>query len=198
MRFFKLLLFLTNKITQPQYLIVFFADQCSYCLPDCQRVIFSQSVSAQPFRRCDERNVEMTKFCSVLNKNVVKPEIWGRQMIDYYINTTGKVPEFLSNVTSSKRTIKKSYLLNYLFKGISREYDAYEKDIAVLNVFFDTTTVMTFNSESQQTWIDYFSSVGGALGLCIGLSVITVVELFWLCCRLCHVVMIDPNRVVPF
>ena len=77
--------------------------------------------------------------------------------------------------------VKKSYLLNYVFPGLSREYDAYDKDIAVLTVFFDSTTVMAFNSASTQSWIDYWSNVGGALGLCIGLSIITVVEMFWLC-----------------
>jgi len=44
-------------------------------------------------------------------------------------------------------------------------------DIAVLNVYFDTTTVLKLKSEKRQTWIDYFSSVGGAMGLCIGLSI---------------------------
>jgi hypothetical protein len=67
---------------------------------------------------------------------------------------------------------------------LPKEYDAYNKDFAVLNVFFFTTTVMMFTSQQRQSWIDYFSSVGGALGLCIGMSIITVVELFWLCLRI--------------
>ena len=159
-------------------------DVCNYCLPDCRRTIYSQSVTTLPFRRCDERNVELTNMCSVLNKNVPKPEIWGRQVIDHFMNLTGKIPDFLSNVTSSKRTIKRSYLINDLFEGIPRDYDAYDKDIAVLNVFFDASTVMMFNSESRQSWIDYLSNVGGALGLCIGLSSITIIELIWVFLRM--------------
>ena len=157
------------------------SEQCSYCLPDCVQTIYRTSTTTQQFRRCDERNLELTKMCSILRKNITKPEIWGRQVLDYYLNQTGKIPDYLSNITSSKRMVKKSYLLNYVFPGLSREYDAFDKDIAVLTVFFDSTTVMAFNSASTQSWIDYWSNVGGALGLCIGLSIITVVEMFWLC-----------------
>ena len=33
-------------------------------------------------------------------------------------------------------------------------------------------------------WVDYFANVGGLLGLCIGLSIVTIMELVWLCMRL--------------
>jgi hypothetical protein len=45
-------------------------DECSYCLPDCIRTIYQQSVSAQPFRRCDERNIQLTDMCSMNYPNV--------------------------------------------------------------------------------------------------------------------------------
>ena len=35
-----------------------------------------------------------------------------------------------------------------------------------------------------QGWIDYFANVGGLLGLCIGVSIVTLVEIIWLCMRL--------------
>ena len=41
------------------------SDTCNYCLPDCIRTIYSQSVSAQPFRRCDERNFQLTDLCNM-------------------------------------------------------------------------------------------------------------------------------------
>ena len=107
----------------------------------------------------------------------------------------------MSYIQNSKRTIKDSYLLRNFFSGISKEYDAYDKDIAVLNVFFGSSTVMSFKSQKRQSWIDYFSSVGGALGLCIGLSIITFVELVWLCLRVagrCESQKSDPDQVEPF
>ena len=60
------------------------------------------------------------------------------------------------------------------------EYNAYTEDIAVVQVFFEPAAVFLFGSQPSQTWIDYFSTVGGLLGLCIGISIVTVIELVWL------------------
>ena len=155
--------------------------ECNYCLPDCIRTIYRQSVTTQPFRRCDERNLNLPDMCRFDN-GAKKPQIWGRQLIEQFKKKNISISA--SFVQSSKRTIKKSYILNDLFEDLPSEYDAYEKDISVLTVFFDSTTVMMFKSQLRQSWLDYLSSVGGALGLCIGLSIITVIELFWLCLRL--------------
>ena len=67
---------------------------------------------------------------------------------------------------------------------MSNHYNAFEEDIAVLNVYFDATTVMLFQTQSTQSWINYFSNVGGSLGLCIGLSIITIGELIWVLLRM--------------
>ena len=171
-------------------------DECDFCLPDCIRTIYTQSVTTQPIRRCDERNLYLTDLC-VMDKTV-KPQIWGKQVIDSFLRKKGKVPAYLQNVESSKRSIKVSYVLKHFFDDLPKEYDAYDKDIAVLNVFFDSTTVVKFKSQKRQTWIDYFANVGGALGLCIGLSVITIVELVWLCLRMsgfCKLQEEDPDEV---
>ena len=132
---------------------------------------------------------------------VITPEIWGRQVLENFAKKSGGIPAYMSYIQNSKRTIKDSYLLRNFFSGNSKEYDAYDKDIAVLNVFFGTSTVMSFNSQKRQSWLDYLSSVGGALGLCIGLSIITVVELVWLCLRVagrCEPQQSDPDQVEPF
>ena len=160
------------------------SEECNYCLPDCIRTIYTQSVTTQPFRRCDERNLYLTNLCTMDLDKITKPEIWGRQVIDQFMKSLGKIPTYLNNVESSYRRIKDSYVLQNFFEDLPKEYDAYEKDIAVLNVFFDSTTVMKFKSQKRQSWTDYFANVGGALGLCIGLSIITVVELIWLCLRM--------------
>jgi hypothetical protein len=140
-------------------------------------------------------------MCTVGEETLLKPQIWGRQVIESYMKRKGKVPNYLEKVQSSKRIIKDSYVLKTFFEDLPKEYDAYQKDIAVLNVFFDSTTVMVFKSQRRQSWLDYFSAVGGALGLCIGLSIITVVELVWLCLRMAGLIrqnMTDPDEVEPF
>jgi len=41
-----------------------------------------------------------------------------------------------------------------------------------------------YQTYPSQTWIQFFSAIGGLLGLCIGLSIVTFVELFWLILRI--------------
>jgi uncharacterized membrane protein len=50
----------------------------------------------------------------------------------------------------------------------------------MLQIYFKTSTVLEYETFPSQTWIDFFSIIGGLLGLCIGMSIVTVVELFWL------------------
>ena len=74
--------------------------------------------------------------------------------------------------------------MDNVFSSLDRKYNAYDDDIAILNVYFDTSSVMQFGTQESQGWIDFFSNVGGLLGLCIGLSIVTFIELIWLCFRL--------------
>jgi hypothetical protein len=176
-------------------------DQCKHCLQDCVRTIYTQSVSTQPFRRCDERNLYLTDFCVVDWDDAPKPVIWGKQIMEQFLKNNGKLPPYLENVESSKRRIKDSRVLHNFFETLPKEYEAYEKDIAIINVFFDSTTVMNFKSQKRQSWTDYFANVGGALGLCTGLTIITVVEFFWLCLTLggfCRRNLENVDEVRPF
>jgi hypothetical protein len=50
---------------------------------------------------------------------------------------------------------------------------------------------MEYQTFPSQSWIDFFSAIGGLLGLCIGLSIVTFVELFWL------VLCIGANLIKP-
>jgi len=40
--------------------------------------------------------------------------------------------------------------------------------------------IRTLNIDEIDHRIDYFSTVGGLLGLCIGISIVTIIELIWL------------------
>ena len=71
-------------------------------------------------------------------------------------------------------------------------YDAYEKDIAILQIYFKSPTIIEYGTFPSQTWIDFFSSIGGLLGLCIGMSIVTFIEIFWL------ILQIGAQIVEPF
>ena len=67
------------------------------------------------------------------------------------------------------------------------KYDAYEKDIAIAMVtfFFETPTIFEYTREERMTLIQYISQIGGLLGLCLGFSFISGVEIiYWMTIRL--------------
>jgi hypothetical protein len=70
-----------------------------------------------------------------------------------------------------------------MFNPVNESYDAFEKDIALAQFYFKSASVLEFQTDVSQTWIDFFSAIGGLLGLCIGISIVTFVELFWLLFR---------------
>ena len=80
-------------------------------------------------------------------------------------------------------------------------YNAYEKDIAIVNIFFGESTVFgikatipfpsktfvvpEFERSPKMTWLDFISGFGGICGLCLGISFVSVVEiLYWFSIRL--------------
>ena len=81
---------------------------------------------------------------------------------------------------SSIRYITPQSTNQFIFSELSRSYDAYEKDISVLSVFFSSPTVMQFSTKQSKNWLDFISAVGGNVGLFIGFNIVTLVELIWI------------------
>ena len=70
------------------------------------------------------------------------------------------------------------------------KYDAYEKDIAMVTFFLETPTIFEYTREERMTLIQYISQIGGLLGLCLGFSFISGVEIiYWMTIRLLRNVM---------
>ena len=89
----------------------------------------------------------------------------------------GLNPSFLNDLESSMR-----YVLDA--DGSARTYNAYEKDIAVVQFYFKKSTVVQMGTQATMTWVDYFSAVGGLLGLVLGMGIVSFIEILWLCLRL--------------
>ena len=70
-----------------------------------------------------------------------------------------------------------------MFTQNPKTYDAYEKDIALVQVYFRKSTMIQMGRQARMNWIDYFSTVGGLLGLVLGMGIVSVIELFWVCLR---------------
>ena len=67
----------------------------------------------------------------------------------------GTVPAYAANVRSRKRTLKRTLLMDNIFTALERDYDAYEDDIAILNIYFDTSSVMQFGTQASQGISNY-------------------------------------------
>jgi len=89
-----------------------------------------------------------------------------------------------NSVTTSERFYSSTLKGGDVFSKADNSYDAYEKDIALLHIYFKRSTVLQLGNQPTMTWVDFFSQVGGLLGLCIGISIVTFIELVWLCLRI--------------
>ena len=154
--------------------------ECAFCLPDCTTTIYKPVISTLPFKQCDESNLGISYFCNLDDENLPEPRIWGKQVIDEFKDAKIK-PEFVKNIMSSQRLLTRNPVT---FQTLSRSYNAYEKDMAVLQVFFDSPSIFLYQSQPSQTWVIFISSIGGLLGFCLGISIVSFVEVAWLCFRL--------------
>ena len=123
----------------------------------------------------------------------MNPPIWQQQVQNEYLSAKGEVPEFaepsdarMSNtrkfVSSEK---KQEYLVFQVKNNKTPDYDAYTNDIAIVNFYFDKSTVLLYKRDQRMTIIDYISQMGGLLGLGIGMSFLSIIELlYWMTIRL--------------
>jgi hypothetical protein len=162
-------------------------DICSYCLPDCVNTIYHPVVTSLPFKTCDESNLGISRFCNLDDTSLPSPKIWGEQVKEELTGSNNII--LAKQVESSERIYARSPIH---FTQLDTRYNAYEKDIAILQIFFDKPSVFQFVSQPSQTWIGFFSAIGGLLGLCLGISLITFIKLVWLCLRL-GAKAVEPN-----
>jgi hypothetical protein len=154
---------------------------CSHCLPDCRTTIYHPVFTALPFKQCDESNLGISRFCNLDDESLPEPKIWGQQVLDEYKDAKVR-PSFLNNVMSNHRYLTRNPVT---FTKMERKYDAYEKDIAILQVYFDTPSVFQYLSKPSQNWVGFFSAIGGLLGFCLGISLVSFIEVVWLAIKLC-------------
>jgi hypothetical protein len=170
-----------------------FRAKCKKCLPDCTHTSYQQSLSTIPLRKCNEKNFGLSTLCNLNPEAMVpKPQIWAKQVLDQF-SKDGEIPNYLSDLQSSQRSLKSSVSMQNIFTEISRDYDAYDRDIAMVSVYFDTPVALQFGTQATQSWVEFLSDVGGLLGLCIGLSIVTVAEIFWICLKIVRKLCVSKN-----
>ena len=63
------------------------------------------------------------------------------------------------------------------------------ENVAVVNMFLKQPYCELFMQERDKTWISFVSDLGGILGLCLGISIVSLLEILWYCLMLCYSVL---------
>ena len=145
--------------------------------------MYEHMVTSIPFRRCDSSNFGVSQFCSLKNKYLLRPSKFAVQIEKEY-ESNNEFPAFTSMLESSIRRFSKTIAKGDIFPLNDKTYDAYNKDIALVHIYFRKATVIQMGSSQSMGWVDFFSNVGGLLGLVLGMGIVSLIELFWLFLRL--------------
>jgi len=158
-------------------------EKCDYCLSDCSTTLYQPYLVAVPFSKCDSYNLGVSKYCNIYNKNFVPPTKYDGQILAEY-QARQRNDSFLKDIQSTTRTHARIIPGGDVFTLNPKTYEAFDKDVAVVRIFFQKSTVLQIGSQPRMTWIDYFSTVGGLLGLVLGMGIISFIEVIWVCCRM--------------
>ena len=96
----------------------------------------------------------------------------------------------MTGIRSNKRSYAATDLnkKNIVFEAVHNVddvYDAYEKDIAQVTFYFESSSAFEFVRQPRMNFGDFVGQIGGIMGLFMGFSLISVVELvYWFTIRL--------------
>ena len=168
------------------------SEKCSHCLSDCEITNYEARISTASFRMCDHTNLGASSMCNMQDLTI-NPPMWSNLVSKEYLVAKGEVPEFaqpspqrLDNIR--KLVIKPEQQETLAFKNAYEEsptYDAFEKDIGIVNFYFEKSSILQYKRSSRLTVVDMISQIGGLLGVAMGISLISVVEIvYWITIRL--------------
>ena len=161
-------------------------NECSHCLPDCNSTEYEATITSAPLRKCDRTNLGTSNLCN-FKKSYVHPPMWAEQIEQEYLSSMGNVPEYIKSGDSEMTNVRGENVLEEDSEGSGDKpiYDAFEQDIAVVNFYFSKSTIVQFKRVGRLSWIEYLCQIGGILGLALGISIISGVELiYWITIRL--------------
>ena len=156
-------------------------SHCKHCLPDCLTTIYKNSISVVPFRKCSLHNMGVSKFCSLANVSKHNFKFSTQIISDDYESRFMKVPSYLKQMFIDANRSYSSTLKNGdIFGRNDIGYDLFEQDIAKVQIYVKAPVVIEMERKATMSWIDYFSNVGGILGLLLGIGMLSLFEFVWL------------------
>jgi hypothetical protein len=156
-------------------------EECQKCIPDCVSTIFKSKVTAVPLRNCSLINIGNNTFCNAFNPSRIKPNMLSDLVVFNIYNRFRTLPYYVSRMfSSSQRKYGSSLKHGDVFESTNYPYSAFNKDIAKVQLYFDSATMMGIQRSSTMTSTDFFSNVGGIFGLVLGMGLISLAELLWI------------------
>ena len=175
-------------------------DYCDHCLPDCTTTKYDSSISYAKFRKCDITSTGGNNMLCDLINNPMNPAVWTSVAQKEYRHANASVPWFLETTSLSNqskmsatkfsniRTLGSGKTSNAIFASDlenNPSYDAFEKDIGIIHVFFGEEKILKYVMKNKMSVRSFMSQIGGSLGLAMGISFISIVEfLYWFTFRL--------------
>jgi hypothetical protein len=156
------------------------------CLPNCGGTTYEMTVTGAPFRQCDQANMGLTRLCDLSVS--LNPQKWGDLILNSYMHHgDGSIPDYIKNKIKTKMRKNPE---DKLFGAWNREedsYNAYQKDISVATFYFPRHTALELVKTPKMSTVDFLSQVGGIIGLCVGISLISFIEIiYWLSVKLAN------------
>ena len=162
--------------------------KCQHCLPNCLETIFKTRVTAVPLRNCSLINIGNNSFCNMYNPSKMNMNMLNDLLLFNLIHRFKSLPYYFDQRFSSNyRKYGKFLVKGDVFESTNYPYNVFNKDIAKVQVFFDSATVVKIQRSSTMTWIDFFSNIGGIFGLVLGMGMVSLVEIFWVIMRILFV-----------
>ena len=146
------------------------------CMPECRSTFYESSINTFPFRKCDLANKEMSLLCT-FSSPYSKP--LPKKYISQLHNLIHDPQSIYTDSSQSYRSYDSENKKG--FPNNSKVYDAYEMDIATVEVYFAKSSVLQMQRHFKLSWVDYFATVGGLLALLLGIGLVSVIEMVWFC-----------------
>jgi hypothetical protein len=179
-------------------------SMCKHCFPDCTTTVYDTSIAYATFQECDHTNTGANMLCDMVN-GALNPAPWTylaqteyqnaspNESLPWYLETDnqkweddeGRTLKFPDRRSKSSNA---EVLKNALFKSQLKKnptYNAFEKDIGILKVFFGNAHSAKYIKKNRMSEFEFLSQVGGSIGLAMGISMVSMVELiYWFTLRL--------------
>jgi len=159
--------------------------ECSHCLPDCSLTFYESTVNILPFDTCGASQLGVRRFCK-LNLKIESPttDYLANQFIKDSVHVLPRDWACIPNYLLEFFYGIKNYGYNIFKETNTTVYNPYDRDIAMEEIIYKKSTIVELQSQIYMTWIDYFSAVGGLMGLVLGMGFFSIFELIWLCLRI--------------